>query len=252
MKKAFTLAETLITLGIIGVVAALTLPNLVQNYKKQVVATKLQKAYAVIKAAENMAIKEFGDINTWEFVSNSSTEKNKFFNTYYLPFIKTVPCKSPNLRNDPVTGQAEYVYNDTKEITYYLIDSVCLADGTRLSGGQMTLNYNLIGKIIVVDINGYKKPNIVGKDIFGVFLSKPIKTGTENYQDWSYYIAPKCPISMNFCVIGTQHGSKGFYWDGDEETLIKACKSPKNSLDSCGYIIQQAGWKVPDNYPIKL
>ena len=39
MKKGFTLAEVLITLGIIGVVAALTLPSLITNYrKKQTVA----------------------------------------------------------------------------------------------------------------------------------------------------------------------------------------------------------------------
>lgn len=34
MKKSFTLAEVLITLGIIGVVAAMTLPSLIGNYKK--------------------------------------------------------------------------------------------------------------------------------------------------------------------------------------------------------------------------
>ncbi len=43
MKKAFTLAEVLITLGIIGVVAAMTLPSLVGNYKKKVTVTRLKK-----------------------------------------------------------------------------------------------------------------------------------------------------------------------------------------------------------------
>lgn len=41
MKKAFTLAETLITLGVIGVVAALTLPTLINSYKKQVTTARL-------------------------------------------------------------------------------------------------------------------------------------------------------------------------------------------------------------------
>lgn len=41
--KAFTLAETLITIGIIGVVAAMTIPILIKNYKAQVTATKLKK-----------------------------------------------------------------------------------------------------------------------------------------------------------------------------------------------------------------
>ena len=42
---AFTLAEVLITLGIIGVVAALTLPSLIENHKKQVIVSRLNKVY---------------------------------------------------------------------------------------------------------------------------------------------------------------------------------------------------------------
>ena len=47
-KNAFTLAEVLITLGIIGVVAALTLPSLIQNYQKQVWVNQLKKSYSTI------------------------------------------------------------------------------------------------------------------------------------------------------------------------------------------------------------
>ena len=53
-KKGFTLAEVLITLGIIGVVAALTIPTLIQNYKKREVETSLEKIYTTV----NQAIKK--------------------------------------------------------------------------------------------------------------------------------------------------------------------------------------------------
>src|SRR5574344_1380256 len=46
-KSAFTLAEVLITLGIIGVVAALTLPSLIENHNKKVWTTALQKQYSI-------------------------------------------------------------------------------------------------------------------------------------------------------------------------------------------------------------
>ena len=44
-KKAFTLAEILITLSIIGIVAALTIPNLIQNYKRKVATVRLKNSF---------------------------------------------------------------------------------------------------------------------------------------------------------------------------------------------------------------
>ena len=48
-KIGFTLAETLIVLGIIGVVAAMTIPNLINNYKAQRLHTKFQKTYSLLQ-----------------------------------------------------------------------------------------------------------------------------------------------------------------------------------------------------------
>ena len=58
-NKAFTLAEVLITLGIIGIIAAMTIPNLVFNYKKTVYVTTLKKTYsAMTTACERMLAEE--------------------------------------------------------------------------------------------------------------------------------------------------------------------------------------------------
>lgn len=51
MKNAFTLAETLVTLGIIGIVAAMTIPNMVANYKANILHTQLVKAYSILQQA---------------------------------------------------------------------------------------------------------------------------------------------------------------------------------------------------------
>lgn len=50
-KYAFTLAEVLITMGIIGIVAALTIPALIANYQKQVTVDRLKKSFSVISNA---------------------------------------------------------------------------------------------------------------------------------------------------------------------------------------------------------
>ena len=60
ITNGFTLAEILITLGIIGVVAAITLPSIISNYKKQVIKMGFKKAYSVISQAYNLAFTDLG------------------------------------------------------------------------------------------------------------------------------------------------------------------------------------------------
>ena len=50
-RPAFTLAEVLITLGIIGVVAAMTMPSVITNYQKKQTAAQLKKAYSIVSQA---------------------------------------------------------------------------------------------------------------------------------------------------------------------------------------------------------
>src|SRR5574344_257472 len=63
--KRFTLAEVLITLGIIGVVAALTIPTLINNYQEKATVTKLKKFYSIMNQAVALAKIENGDIDGW-------------------------------------------------------------------------------------------------------------------------------------------------------------------------------------------
>ena len=93
---AFTLAEVLITLGIIGVVVALTLPALINNYEKSVVETRMQKFYTNINAALKLSIVDNGDMVDWTFPQDyyDADGSEKFFNTYLknnLQYLKTVP-----------------------------------------------------------------------------------------------------------------------------------------------------------------
>ena len=77
MKKyAFTLAEVLITLGIIGIVAAMTIPTLFQSYKKKMVETKLVKVSSLINQAINAETWEGGEaLERIDFdASNSNVE----------------------------------------------------------------------------------------------------------------------------------------------------------------------------------
>ena len=64
-KKAFTLAEVLITLGIIGIVAEMTMPALIANYQERVIVSQLKKVYSTLSQADKMAEAEYADISEW-------------------------------------------------------------------------------------------------------------------------------------------------------------------------------------------
>ena len=89
-KVAFTLAEVLITLGIIGVVAALMLPTVIANYQKQRTVSYVKKFYNEINNAIRLAAADSGDVESWmpEKKNNYYQDNLDFTKTYILPYMK--------------------------------------------------------------------------------------------------------------------------------------------------------------------
>lgn len=89
-KFGFTLAEVLITLGVIGIVAALTLPSVVANYQKQKTVSFVKKFYNEINNAIKLSVAENGDVDLWmQPARNNSYQENlEFVKNYILPYIK--------------------------------------------------------------------------------------------------------------------------------------------------------------------
>ena len=190
MRKAFTLAEVLITLGIIGVVAALTIPTLIANYQEKQTVSRLTKAYATISNAYQMAKVENGELSAWGFENESTTgttdpetgeyeiaeatveNSNLFWSklTPYLKVIKHTDTTEDNYQFDTYTL-------DGRKSDLVTLSTVELADGTTFFGGWIA-NYictdtaSFCGDF-AVDINGINtKPNTVGKDIFYFIVKK--------------------------------------------------------------------------------
>jgi prepilin-type N-terminal cleavage/methylation domain-containing protein len=88
MRKGFTLAEVLITLGVIGVVAALTLPALIVNHKKKVILTRMKKFYSAYTQTYNMKIANDGSIDASMLTAiNNPDVMMEFFSTNYAPYM---------------------------------------------------------------------------------------------------------------------------------------------------------------------
>ena len=91
-KAAFTLAEVLITLGIIGVVAALTLPTVIQNYKKSVIETSVKNFYTNINQAIIMSERDNDDMHEWSrtgYNDDASPFWDKYFDKYMITIKRT-------------------------------------------------------------------------------------------------------------------------------------------------------------------
>ncbi len=155
-KCAFTLAEVLITLGIIGVVAAMTLPALIQKQHRKETSVKLKKFYSQMYQAILLSQNQYGEIEYWSRSGNlrdedsdnqglkNFNETKKYWETYYAPYVKTL--KIERSTNSSGVNQNAKIY---------------LADGSTLdvwNGGCMTFDY---------DVNGDNKPNQSGVDRFG-------------------------------------------------------------------------------------
>lgn len=77
LKPGFTLAEVLITLGIIGVVAAMTLPAITQKIDKQITVSKLKKSFSTLQQVIRLSEKDNGEVSEWTFPSETDYAANK-------------------------------------------------------------------------------------------------------------------------------------------------------------------------------
>lgn len=91
IKKGFTLAEVLITLGIIGIVAAMTLPAIIAQHQKVVLVTRLKKNYSVISQALVSSFAENGDYSEWDLGTDyNKANLKRVVDRYLLPYFKVV------------------------------------------------------------------------------------------------------------------------------------------------------------------
>ena len=169
-RAAFTLAEVLITLGIIGVVAALTLPTLIQNHQKQVYVTQLKKAYSTLGNAFNKMAADEGVVDWNQTYCSSSfwVENNlEAAKANYNECLDRIAKQMKVIKYKHYGEQCNEAWCEfsSDPIDYNPTGGnpiMVTADGiTYLFNCGSAYDY------IVVDVNGTTKgPNKPGRDIF--------------------------------------------------------------------------------------
>ena len=178
LKFGFTLAEVLITLGIIGVVAAMTLPALLNATQGKELEAGFKKSYSVLSQAVQRLQYEEGLSGDWEKEFGANTFL-PVFRKYLLNYVKCSgrTCVNSDLPPDEDGFQrvSTYkTYNKSKNVTLEWFDEgqMVMADGMLLMVNNSSAALNNL--VLTVDVNGmYKKPNAWGHDLF----SFQIKSG---------------------------------------------------------------------------
>ena len=230
-RPAFTLAEVLITLGIIGVVVAMTMPTLIQNYKNRVVETRLQKFYSVMNQAVQKAELEYGDKKFWyEDVGGlktdadgnpieGSSKTDDWFQKYLAPHLQIIK----------------------KEVSSDGIPTYYFPDGSALAASQAGESRDWV-----------------------FYVGKPEKCRTKHNNDPGI-----CAFVFEFYPASQSNSWKYLYdkgfepvkynWNGTKENLYAgnawACDKTGNTIDSrayCAALIQYNGWKIPKDYPVRV
>lgn len=221
-RPAFTLAEVLITLGIIGVVAAMTMPSLVANYEKKRTATAVKKAYSELSQALKLAEVDYGDMEYWDYPDGFDIEENKaFVNRYITPYYKGVTMLQDGMISD-WTGISDTGIN--------FISS----NGTIFSGKPNSTN----AFYVLVDINGFKRPNKMGTDIF-YFATSTGKLMPDGWEDG----LTREMILNGYSHNGQTYTCKTARSENDDATML--------ARHACTSLLMIDGWEFKKDYPWK-
>lgn len=228
MKKfnAFTLAEILITILIIGIVAALTIPNLIYSYKKRVIETRLVNFYSMINQAISLSEIENGNKMFWD-----AHDTNDFWNMYLKKYLK-------------YTETEDIFILRPRKIIYFNDGSALLLDIYRNYKDE---NYE---EIDWQSNGGHFIYCPTAKDC----KVKNLETleSISGIKAFTFAFWPNDPVLND--IDDKYHYNKGvepykLWWNGDKEELYEDCK---NHGHYCCAIIQLNNWKIPDDYPLKI
>ena len=217
-RFAFTLAEVLITLGIIGVIAAMTLPALISNVQKLIVQTQLRVFNTTINNAFRLSQVDHGtNFQDWIEPNHSYSyeEMRVWLDEYLFPYIKHFNVNDCRFEN--VVGDPNNPYVQTG-ICFHMANGALVRIHIHEGGGD--LSYFVNGKV---------DPSPRNK--FG-FQFAHRNTSREK----SEFIEPYVHI-----------------WNGDEAALktdsLWGCYKGCTNCSYCTKIIQLNNWEIPDDYP---
>jgi len=187
MKKAFTLAEVLIVIAIIGIVAMLAIPSLIASYQKKATVAQLQKAMNTFESGVKMMMAREGvnqlvktDLLYYHSCAQGSApdswmkEYENVLNKYFR-ISKLEHARPASFNGYPSIGQ----YSGDYWSLGFCWTNMYMPDGSKfmlnqrnqiISYGTTEQQNRLTTSELYIDVNGDKKPNVHGRDIFRFYI----------------------------------------------------------------------------------
>ncbi len=265
--KAFTLAEVLITLAIIGVVAALTIPTVITNYQKKMYVTQLKKTYNNLSNGfrtmmANEGVTKLTDTTLWSTIPSEDFYSGDILQPESAEFLKEFSKNFKVIavyddKNIPEGYNPEYKALNG-ESTGQPNGAIYLADGTflwlslnktpnteicngkpclSLKEFQETMNtktklYSTAG-VFQLDVNGVKGPNVLGRDLFAFALGNDGMLYPTGGADYAVYANPSCKYdNLESCDT---------YWKNEGGNT--ACTKGSDGGGCAGRIMEE-GWEM--------
>lgn len=246
----FTLAEVLITLGIIGIVAQLTIPALVNSYQNKIYATKLEKFYSTYTGAMSSIMQKYECLDLeCAGVLNTKTDFatwRKNFDTEMKSALKIVKSNETGIEDTseqlrmlhgPMGAWQPYFSTSGNVYVYETIDGVLvwMSNGASCAAPNATSTSNLKMRCswLLIDINSSKPPNQYGRDVFSAYAS---------------IMGPIMPdYSSDYAKLasGSSWESSGNYWKtGGGADPCSTSFASNESGAGCFARIMEEGWKM--------
>jgi hypothetical protein len=213
-------------------VSAITIPQMIIKHQKEQTIIQLKKVYSELSQAVAMSKTTYGDVSNWDF----SLINEEFFNKYLYPYVKLSSKTVSEVKNQ---NNIKYLQTSGREETGLLVMSnsgkiINLASGVQIFTYPLVHNGTTVDtrKSYVVDINGYKKPNKFGKDLF--FLSIDANKNVEPHH-WD----DNQPSSVTKTREQLKNGPSNYGYQ---------CNKNNRGM-WCAALIMADGWQIKDDYP---
>lgn len=218
IKKAFTLAEVLMVVGIVGTVATLAITNSRKESDMQEKIAQLRKSQTTIEAAIQASIDTNGEMKNWP-----TTDAVK---TYIFPYLKLKKdCANTTStacwKNKSIKGTAKIassglnIYSNTNYAKAILANGSSIGISFDSSLSNLATGYGYTGKyagFVIVDVNGPKKGKASwGDDVF-LFIMTPEDGLIPAGVNMKLKAENGCPTNLDLCTDwAISHGNQDYF-----------------------------------------